>query len=144
MTVVTVYAVFANADEATRVGRAIVEEKLAACVNILGPCHSIYRWQGAIETATEFGNRIYLEACNRGWSLALTKVVIGDGAEWIWNIASQHFPARFRSWTFIMPVNTYGPWLVVCSRSTSWLKTDGSRGINPNSMAAKSKSSWRS
>ena len=53
MTVVTVYAVFANADEATRIGRAIVEEKLAACVNIRGPCHSIYRWQGAIETATE-------------------------------------------------------------------------------------------
>ena len=53
MTVVTVYAVFANADEATRIGRAIVEEKLAACVNILAPCHSIYRWQGTIETATE-------------------------------------------------------------------------------------------
>ncbi|MGI8930805.1 MAG: divalent-cation tolerance protein CutA [Sphingomicrobium sp.] len=53
MTVVTVYAVFANADEATRIGRAIVEEKLAACVNILGSCKSIYRWQGVIETATE-------------------------------------------------------------------------------------------
>jgi uncharacterized protein involved in tolerance to divalent cations len=33
--------------------RAVVEEKLAACVNILGPCRSIYRWEGAIETATE-------------------------------------------------------------------------------------------
>ena len=53
MTVVTIYAVFADADEAARIGRALVEDKLAACVNILGPCHSIYRWQGAIETATE-------------------------------------------------------------------------------------------
>ena len=53
MTVVTVYAIFANTDEATRIGRAIVEERLAACVNILAPCHSIYRWQGAIEEATE-------------------------------------------------------------------------------------------
>ncbi len=53
MTVVTVYAVFADAEEATRIGRTIVEERLAACVNILAPCHSIYRWQGAIETATE-------------------------------------------------------------------------------------------
>ena len=53
MTIVTIYAVFANADEAQRIGRTIVEEKLAACVNILAPCRSIYRWQGAIETATE-------------------------------------------------------------------------------------------
>lgn len=49
-------------------------------------------YTGAIETATEFGNRIYLEAWNRGWSRAEKKVVIGDGAEWIWNHAEQHFP----------------------------------------------------
>jgi periplasmic divalent cation tolerance protein len=53
MSVVTVYAVFADPAEAQRIGTAIVEEQLAACVNILGPCHSIYRWEGAIETATE-------------------------------------------------------------------------------------------
>lgn len=49
-------------------------------------------YTGAIETAAEFGNRIYLEAWNRGWSRAEKKVVIGDGAEWIWNNAAQHFP----------------------------------------------------
>ena len=53
MSVVTVYAVFADPAEAQRIGRLIVEEKLAACVNILGPCRSIYRWEGAIETAAE-------------------------------------------------------------------------------------------
>ena len=53
MTVVSVYAIFASADEAERIGRQVVEERLAACVNILGPCRSIYRWQGAIETADE-------------------------------------------------------------------------------------------
>jgi periplasmic divalent cation tolerance protein len=53
MTVVSVYAVFADADEAARIGRLVVEERLAACVNILGPVHSIYRWNGAIETAAE-------------------------------------------------------------------------------------------
>ena len=31
----------------------LVEEKIAACVNILAPCKSVYRWQGAVETATE-------------------------------------------------------------------------------------------
>ena len=53
MTVVSVYAIFANSDEAERIGRQMVEERLAACINILGPCHSIYRWQGAVETADE-------------------------------------------------------------------------------------------
>lgn len=49
-------------------------------------------YTGAIETAEEFGKRLYLEAWKRGWSRAQKKVVIGDGAEWIWNLAEQHFP----------------------------------------------------
>jgi len=53
MTIVSVYAVFANPEEAHRIARAVVEQRLAACANILGPCQSIYRWQGAIEEATE-------------------------------------------------------------------------------------------
>jgi hypothetical protein len=53
-------------------------------------------YTGAIETATEFGKRLYLEAWNRGWSRALTKVILGDGAEWIWNIASQQFPGAIQ------------------------------------------------
>lgn len=53
MSVVTVYAVFADLAEAQAIGRAMVERRLAACVNILQPCRSIYRWEGAIETASE-------------------------------------------------------------------------------------------
>ena len=53
-------------------------------------------YTGAIETAEEFGNRMYVEAWNRGWSRAEKKVVIGDGAEWIWNIAAQHFPGAIQ------------------------------------------------
>jgi len=49
-------------------------------------------YTGAIETAEQFGKRIYVEAWNRGWSRAEQKVVMGDGAEWIWNLAEQHFP----------------------------------------------------
>jgi len=49
-------------------------------------------YTGAIETAEAFGRRIYLEAWKRGWSRAEKKVVMGDGAEWIWNLAEQHFP----------------------------------------------------
>jgi hypothetical protein len=53
-------------------------------------------YTGAIETAEAFGKRIYLEAWKRGWSRALKKVVMGDGAEWIWNIADQHFPSAIQ------------------------------------------------
>lgn len=37
-----------NRDEARRIGRALVEEGLAACVNVLGDIESIYRWEGRI------------------------------------------------------------------------------------------------
>jgi hypothetical protein len=49
-------------------------------------------YAGAIETAEQFGKRLYVEAWKRGWSCAEKKVVIGDGAEWIWNLGNQHFP----------------------------------------------------
>ena len=51
--IVSVYAIFADEDEARRIGRLVVEERLAACANILGACHSIYRWQGKVETSSE-------------------------------------------------------------------------------------------
>jgi hypothetical protein len=53
-------------------------------------------YTGGIETAEQFGKRIYLEAWKRGWSRAENKAVIGDGAEWIWNIAQQHFPGAIQ------------------------------------------------
>ncbi len=53
-------------------------------------------YTGAIENAEEFGKRIYLEAWKRGWSRALKKVLIGDGAEWIWKIADQYFPGAIQ------------------------------------------------
>jgi hypothetical protein len=47
---------------------------------------------GAIESAEEFGRRLYAEAWRRGWGRAEKKVVLGDGADWIWNQADLHFP----------------------------------------------------
>ncbi len=51
--IATVYAVFADRDEAERIARIVIEEKLAACANILAACRSIYRWQGKVEEADE-------------------------------------------------------------------------------------------
>jgi hypothetical protein len=53
-------------------------------------------YTAAIESAEEFGPRVYTEAWERGWSRAEKKVVIADGAEWIWNIADQHFPGAIQ------------------------------------------------
>ena len=51
--IVTVYATFASAGEAQSIARTLVEERLAACANILAPCRSIYRWQGTVEEGEE-------------------------------------------------------------------------------------------
>ena len=53
-------------------------------------------YTGAIENAEQFGKRLYLEAWKRGWSRAEKKVVLGDGAEWIWNLAREHFPGAIQ------------------------------------------------
>ena len=50
----------------------------------------------AIETAEQFGLRLYTEAWRRGWSRANKRVVIADGAVWIWNLAEQHFPGAIQ------------------------------------------------
>ena len=50
----------------------------------------------AIESAEDFGLRLYTEAWRRGWQRARKKVVIGDGALWIWNLADQHFPGALQ------------------------------------------------
>ena len=49
-------------------------------------------YTGAIETAADFSRRIYTEAHQRGWGRAQIKVVMGDGADWIWNICREQFP----------------------------------------------------
>lgn len=47
---------------------------------------------GAIESAEEFGQRIFTEAIRRGARCAEQMIILGDGAPWIWNLAAEHFP----------------------------------------------------
>jgi len=53
MDLIFVYITAGSRAEAERIGRTLVEERLAACVNILSGMTSIYRWQGEVETAEE-------------------------------------------------------------------------------------------
>lgn len=49
----SIYITVPSLPEAKRIAHALVEEKLAACVNILPQCQSVYRWQDKLETAEE-------------------------------------------------------------------------------------------
>ena len=51
--VLVVLSTFGSIDEARAVCRQLVDERLAACANLVPAVESIYRWQGAVETATE-------------------------------------------------------------------------------------------
>ncbi len=49
MTQKLIYITTGSAEEAKRIGRALVEERLAACANVLGAVTSYYWWQGALQ-----------------------------------------------------------------------------------------------
>lgn len=53
MEIVVVLTNMPDADSARRLAHILVETNSAACVNILAPALSIYRWQGALESAQE-------------------------------------------------------------------------------------------
>lgn len=98
--IASIYATFSSDEEARRIGRALVEERLAACANILGPCHSIYRWQGRIEEAGEVA--------------AIFKVAAGQAEPALKRIAELHsydVPAAVL-WPIERSLPAYAAWVV--------------------------------
>ena len=53
MPVLVVFSTFPDPDKASQVARTLVSENLAACVNLVGPVRSIYRWEGEISDDSE-------------------------------------------------------------------------------------------
>lgn len=101
--IVTVYATFAGEEEAERIARQIVDERLAACANILGSCRSIYRWQGKVEQADEIA--------------ALFKTTSGQAPMLIRRIAELHsydVPAAV-VWPIEEAFEPYRQWVVANS-----------------------------
>ena len=92
--IVTVYATFPNEAEARRIARQLVEERLAACANILAPCRSIYRWQDAIEEAEEVPTLFKTTAATAEALIArLAELHSYDvPAAVVWPIAAAHPP----------------------------------------------------
>jgi periplasmic divalent cation tolerance protein len=50
---IVVFVTTSTEDNAAAIGRALVEERLAACANLVGPIRSIYRWQDLVEDGAE-------------------------------------------------------------------------------------------
>jgi periplasmic divalent cation tolerance protein len=61
-----------TADDADRIARALVDQSLAACVQIDGPIRSHYRWSGQVETATEY--RLMIKSSRAAWPRLLEKL----------------------------------------------------------------------
>ena len=98
--ITTVYAVFGSAEEAGRIGLAMVEQRLAACVNILGPCRSIYRWKGKVEQGQEVA--------------ALFKTAADRAPALIEAIAAMHsyeVPAAV-AWPISEAISDYAGWII--------------------------------
>lgn len=53
MDIVFVYMTAADQDEARKLGHLLIEQDLAACINILGTVESLYRWEGVVEKSQE-------------------------------------------------------------------------------------------
>ena len=107
MSILSVYCTFADAQEAERVGRQVVEERLAACVNILGPIRSIYRWEGDVEIADEVA--------------AIFKTTADAEAELVSRIAALHsydVPAIV-VWPIAKSPASYEDWVEASVASTS-------------------------
>jgi periplasmic divalent cation tolerance protein len=97
--IVTVYATFADAEEAARISRILIEERLAACANMLGPVRSIYRWEGEIQDGTEVA--------------ALFKTVAGQAEALIARLAALHsydVPAAV-VWPICAALTAYADWV---------------------------------
>ncbi len=69
-----VYMTAGTRDEARRIGRALVERRLAACVNILPGMESLYWWEGELEDAQE----VVLIAKTRTACLAALREVVAQ------------------------------------------------------------------
>lgn len=68
-----VFTTFANEDDAARVVRALVEERLAACGNILPGARSIYRWKDGVQDEREVV--VLLKTRKQDWATLMSRLI---------------------------------------------------------------------
>ena len=67
-----VFTTFANADDAARVVRVLVEERLIACGNLLPGVRSLYRWQGAVADQPEV--MVLMKTRKQDWTALMSRL----------------------------------------------------------------------
>lgn len=67
-----VFTTFANADDAARVVRALVDERLIACGNILPGVRSLYRWEGKVEDQPEV--MVVMKTRKQDWTALMSRL----------------------------------------------------------------------
>ncbi len=72
MTYCSVYITASDRDEAVKIGKALVEDRLAACANVIGGVRSLYRWEGEVRDDAE---AVVILKTRAGLMEALTKRV---------------------------------------------------------------------
>lgn len=110
--IATVYSTFPTEEEAVRIARTLVEEGLAACANILGPCRSIYAWQGETEDSKEVAALFKTTADG-------TEALIARLAE----LHSYDVPAAV-AWPIVAAHPPYAEWVIQSVRAEADLPPD--------------------
>lgn len=67
-----VFTTFANADDAARVVRALVEERLIACGNLLPGARSLYRWEGKVQDQPEVV--VLMKTRKQDWTALISRL----------------------------------------------------------------------
>jgi periplasmic divalent cation tolerance protein len=67
-----VYTTFANEEDAARVVRALIEERLIACGNLIPAARSLYRWKGAIQDECEV--MALMKTRKQDWTALLSRL----------------------------------------------------------------------
>lgn len=111
-------------------GRGVLSEKI-----VIG-------WQGE---PAEFGRRLHWEALRGGLGRAYHRLVAGDGAPWIWNLAQDRWAGRHKCWTSTTPASTSGNWAGRCrARMKSPLPGGSNPGVTDCATAGRNACSKRS
>lgn len=75
MTPVLITTTVSSVEEAEKISKALVEIRLAACVNTIGPVNSVYRWKDEIQQDKEY--KLFIKSFSENWSdicLAIKKL----------------------------------------------------------------------
>jgi len=95
---VIIYSTFPTKSEASKTGKVLVSEKLAACINIFERVHSIYAWEGEVREENEVGAYIKTISSKADALINRLKEIHSYDVPAIMVIEPQHVDAEYAKW----------------------------------------------